>query len=111
MPSPWNPGRRLFLFWKGGVIWSLQKKRFRCIRDAALRCAPYPADAETMLDYLRVMAEETPFVLRSPGEDVPGLETEQEFIKMVLSLPNDLILVVEVDGEFAGNCHIEFYTK
>ena len=76
-------------------------------RKLTLR-APCESDAAPLLDYLRTTAEETPYLLRSPGEDVGDVETEAQFIRSILASPDALMLVAEVDGELAGNCQIAF---
>lgn len=72
-------------------------------RTAVLRSARVE-DAADCLQYLRVTATETPFLLREPEENDMTLEMEEAFLQSRLNDPHSLMLIARVDGEYAGNC-------
>ena len=61
-------------------------------------------DAADCLQYLRVAATETPFLLREPEENDMTLEMEEAFLQSRLNDPHSLMLIARIDGEYAGNC-------
>ena len=79
-------------------------------RSAVLR-NPRKADAQALIDYMIDTAAETDFVLRYPEEIVMTVEKEESFIAAVNDSPNDLMIVCEVEGRIAGNCHLTFGSK
>ena len=81
-------------------------------REALLRL-PTEADAEAMLDYLRITAGETDFLLRYPEEcdNLYSLEGEKVIINRINSSENELMLLCEADGEIAGVCNLIFNTR
>lgn len=79
-------------------------------RSATLR-NPCKADAQALIDYMIDTAAETDFVLRYPEEIVMTVEKEEAFIAAVNDSPNDLMIVCEVEGRIAGNCHLAFGSK
>lgn len=72
-------------------------------RVAVLRSARVE-DAADCLEYLRVTATETPFLLREPEENDMTLDMEEAFLRARLEDPHTLMLIARVDGEYAGNC-------
>lgn len=64
------------------------------------------ADAERMIDYLRITAEETPFLGREPEEASFTLEHEREIIRNMNMAERSLLLLAEVDGVHAGNANL-----
>ena len=72
-------------------------------RTAVLRSAK-PEDAADCLEYLRVTAAETPFLLREPEENDMTIEMEEAFLRARLNDPDSLMLIARIDGEYAGNC-------
>lgn len=77
-------------------------------RKALLR-APKEEEAQEMIDYLRITSGETNYLLRYPEEcDGLSIEAEIEFIRRSNELPNEAMIVCEVDGKIAGNCHIDW---
>ncbi len=80
-------------------------------RDCLLR-PPKVEDAEQMLAYLRKTARETPYLIRTE-EDYSGMTVESEalFLNRMLTAPDTLMIVAEVEGRVAGNCQISFMTK
>lgn len=80
-------------------------------RRAVIR-TPKEEDIEGMLNYLRVSAEETEFILRYPEEcSKYTYENEQKVFAQWRESENDLALVCVVDGEVAGNCHVRINTN
>lgn len=79
-------------------------------RIAVLRSAG-PEDAETLLRYLRITAEETRFLLREPEEAVMTLEQEEAYLRTSADSPSSLMLLAFIDGEHAGNCGFTGYSK
>lgn len=77
-------------------------------RKAILR-SPEPArDAADLVQYLYDTAEDTPFVLRTPEEISYTVEGEERFLRNVVESAWDCMILCEVDGRIAGNCHIMF---
>lgn len=75
-------------------------------RKAVIR-TPREEDIEGMLNYLRVSAEETEFILRYPEEcSKYTYEGEKKVFADWAASENDLALVCLVDGEVAGNCQV-----
>ena len=63
-------------------------------------------DARGMLDYLRISAGETPFLLRNPDEVTLTVESEESFLESRKDALRELMMVAEVEGVLAGNCGI-----
>jgi len=78
-------------------------------RAATLRVPDPAKDAAPLAQYLKDVAGESPFVLAYPEERNFTPEKEEAFLRSVLDSPNDLMLVCEVDGRIAGNCHLTFF--
>ena len=79
-------------------------------RTAILR-APTQADAAPMVEWLRQTAGETDFILRTPEEVTMTAEQEAAFFQRLNDSPFDMMIVCEVNGEVAGNCHLSFNGK
>ena len=79
-------------------------------RTAILRVPDPVKDAAPLAQYLKDVAGESPFVLAYPEERNFTPEKEEAFLRSVLDSPNDLMLVCEVDGRIAGNCHLTFHS-
>ena len=65
-----------------------------------------PDDAEVMIEYMKVTAGETQFVLRYPDEVNYTLEQEAELLNGILNDQSSVMMVGIVDGRVAGNCSI-----
>lgn len=75
-------------------------------RKATLR-NPKDADIPGTLEYLKVSAGETDFLLRNPEEcDRYTPEGEKALFDRINNSSEYAMLVCEVDGELAGNCEI-----
>ncbi|MBR3873435.1 MAG: GNAT family N-acetyltransferase [Clostridia bacterium] len=79
-------------------------------RTAILR-SPKAEEAEAMLDYLKTVAAETPFVLREEEECTETVEQEAVFLQAVNHSPLQVMIVCEVDGEIAGNCQLSMMRR
>ena len=80
-------------------------------REAVIR-SPREEDIPDMLDYLRISAGETYFILRTPEEcDRYTYEGEKALFEQKNAAPKDAMLVCIVDGKLAGNCEIAFHNK
>ncbi len=64
-------------------------------RDVLLRSAK-EKDAEALIDYMKITAAETPFLLREPDEISLTIEQEQAFIKAKKNSENELLLIAEL---------------
>ena len=60
-------------------------------------------DAEKLIDYLKITAAETPFLIREPDEITLSIKQEQEFIKTKKESKNELLLIAEIGGKQIGN--------
>lgn len=66
----------------------------------------YPSDAQSMIDYLRQVSGETPFLLRSPEEVNFTLEGEEALLQNRLEEEGGFMMLAERDGVIAGNCSL-----
>ena len=79
-------------------------------RKAVLR-SPREEDVQGMLDYLRVSAGETEFIIRYPEEcGKYTADAEKELFDRLNASDCDAMLVCLVDGKVAGNCQIRWTT-
>lgn len=74
-------------------------------RDVLLRSAE-EKDAEALIDYMKITAAETPFLLREPDEISLTIEQEQAFIKAKNDSENELLLIAETGGRHIGNASL-----
>lgn len=72
-------------------------------REIVLRCARAD-EAETVLSGYKKMLSETRFLSMDPDEMNFTLEQERAFIESNNADDNKLLLLVFVDGRYAGNC-------
>lgn len=63
-------------------------------------------DAEALIEYLKVTAKETPFLVKEPEEITLTIEQEKEFIQARIDDEKELLLIGEIDGEHVGNCSV-----
>lgn len=80
-------------------------------RSAILRSPDPVRDAADLVQYLYDTAADTPFVLRTPEEVSMTVEGEERFLEAVVDSDTDCMILCEVDGRIAGNCHLSFRTK
>lgn len=74
-------------------------------RECVLRNAGLE-DAEALIEYLKVTAQETPFLVKEPEEITLTVEEEREFIQKRMDSEKELLLIGEIDGEHVGNCSV-----
>lgn len=74
-------------------------------RTCTLRAADAP-DAAAMIDCLRTVSGETPFLARNADEVAYTLEAEASILTGKRSNPREFMMVAEVDGVIAGNCGV-----
>ena len=79
-------------------------------RKAILR-SPEVSDAAQALEYLKITAAETPFLLRTPEEVTLTEEKEARFLAAIREDPSTLAIYCFVDGALAGNCQLSRKTK
>lgn len=80
-------------------------------RSAVIR-SPKEKDIPGLIDYLRISASETPFIVRYPEEcDKFTEEFELKFIKDMNESENEAMLICVVEGEVAGSCSISWSNK
>ena len=75
-------------------------------RAAILRSPDPERDAAELVQYLYDMAADTPYVLRTPDEISMTVEKETGFLRWVTESPDDCMILCEVEGHIAGNCHL-----
>lgn len=78
-------------------------------REATLR-GPEISDAAGLLDYMRVTAGETVFLMRTPEEVTMTLAEEEAYLERNRASASNLMIICEVDGVIAGNCQITLKT-
>lgn len=91
-----------------GMIFSPVRFTLKDGRSAILRSPDPMADAADLVQYLCDTAADTPFVLRTPEEIRYTVEGEERFLQNVVDSPDDCMILCEVDGYIAGNCHLSF---
>lgn len=69
-------------------------------------CPTYPEYAADMIEYLKITAAETPFLLRNPDEVNYTLEGEKEILQSLLENETSVMMLALVDGKVAENCSI-----
>lgn len=87
------------------MIFESRKITLKNGKNALLR-SPVVADASALLDYLRITAEETDFLLRYPEECSMTLAQEEIYLERSLQNPNAVMILCQVDGKIAGNCNL-----
>ena len=63
-------------------------------------------DAEAMIEYLKIVSSETPFLLRNEDEVTYTLEAEEKLLERKRNEPREIMMVAEIEGIIAGNCGI-----
>lgn len=66
--------------------------------------SPKLDDAEPLIDYLKVSAGETDFLLKYPEEVNITVEKEKDILQWSIDSKRDLMIIAEVDGKVVGNC-------
>ena len=63
-------------------------------------------DAQILIDYLKITAPETPYLIKELEEINLTLEEEEAFIQMNNESERNELIVGFLDGEYIGNCSI-----
>ncbi|MDD6638908.1 MAG: GNAT family N-acetyltransferase [Lachnospiraceae bacterium] len=63
-------------------------------------------DAKSMIEYLRMVSGETPFLLRNEDEVNYTIEDEETLLDNKRNAPREIMMVADVNGIIAGNCGI-----
>ena len=63
-------------------------------------------DAENLINYLKITASETPYLIREPDEVTLSLEQEQSFIQRIMDSDRELLLMAIIDGKHIGSCSL-----
>ena len=92
------------------MIFPEKKIKLKDGRTAILR-SPLPSDAEAALEYMKMTAAETPFLLRTPEEIKLTVADEEKFLSRFPENPNSTMILCFVDGVLAGNCQVDRRTK
>ena len=79
-----------------------RKVRLKDGRTAILRALKVE-DAAALIEYLQIIAAETPFLTKYPDEVRPTLEQEQDYLRGRIEDPRGAMVLALVDGEHAGN--------
>lgn len=82
-----------------------RKFRLKDGRNCVLRPA-VPEDAVEMVDFLKQVSGESPFLLKYPEEWKLSEDKERELLQNLLDNEKDVMMVAEVDGTLAGNCSL-----
>lgn len=70
-----------------------------------------PEDAERMLQYMKIMLGETPFLLRTPEEFDYSVEEEARILEGRKSDPRSLMLVAEKDGQIIASADLRSHGR
>lgn len=63
-------------------------------------------DAADMLEYLKAVSGETPFLARYADEVTYSVEAEEVILESKKNDPREFMMVAEVEEELAGNCSL-----
>jgi RimJ/RimL family protein N-acetyltransferase len=63
---------------------------------------PEDSDAASILSYLKQVAGETPFLLRTPEECVESVASETLFIQNINQHPSQIMILAVIDDEIVG---------
>ena len=69
--------------------------------------SPAPADAQAMLDYLRLTSGETPYMIRFPDEVDLTAEQERAVLEDRLTAPRAGMIGAFIGGVLAANCGVD----
>lgn len=64
-------------------------------------------EAQMLIDYLKVVTNETRFLMCEPDEIRYTQKQEEQFIRAHNEAKDALLILAFVDGEYAGNCSFE----
>ena len=55
-------------------------------------------DAQNMIEYLRIVSSQTPFLLRNEDEVTYTVEAEEQLLENKRNTPREIMMVAEVEG-------------
>ena len=64
------------------------------------------SDAEDLIQYLRVVSAETPFLVREPEDITLTVVQEREFLRGKKESERELMLIAIANGKHIGNCSV-----
>ena len=70
--------------------------------------SPEVSDASLLLEYIKGMSGETPFILRTPEDCTDTTEDEERFIQGNNENPYSLMISAYYGGRIIGNCNLKF---
>ncbi len=74
-------------------------------REIILRSAEV-SDGTDLVQYLKVTASETPFLIREPEEVTITVQQETAFLENKINDERELMLIATLDGKHIGNCSV-----
>ena len=74
-------------------------------KECVLR-APKEEDAAALIDLLKCVCDETPFLVSEADEIQYTIEGEKAFIRKFNESLYDFMIIIEIDGKIVGNCSI-----
>jgi RimJ/RimL family protein N-acetyltransferase len=92
------------------MVFPEKEIRLKDGRTALLR-SPLPSDADAAMEYMKITAAETPFLLRTPEEVTLTVADEEKYLSRVAADENTVSIFCFADGVPAGNCNISRKTK
>lgn len=63
-------------------------------------------DAAALIEFLKITANETRFLLSEPEEITFTIAQEEDFIQNRIDSENELLLIATMDGKHIGNCSL-----
>ncbi len=64
------------------------------------------SDAADLIEYLKITASETPYLIREPDEVKLTIEQQKRFLENKISADRELMLIATIDGKHIGNCSL-----
>ena len=73
--------------------------------------SPEVSDASLLLEYLRGMVAESPYLNRTPEDCTDTVEDEADFIRSCNDSPYKLLISAYYGGRIIGNCNLNFQKR
>lgn len=77
----------------------------------ALFRSPTREDAAAMVEYMKLTAAETHFLMRTPEECTMTVQQEADLLQNINDSGDTVMIVCEIDGKLAGNCKLAFGSR
>ena len=87
------------------MIFPEKKIRLKDGRTAVFRI-PMPSDAAAALEYMKITAGETTYLLRSPEECTMTLAEEEKYLARYHTDPDSVMIMCFVEERLVGNCRL-----